>query len=154
LGAVEYAQSLHTAGTAIWRRLVSGEIGGKDGGLSKEPLIAVVDDDASFRMALAESLRSLGYDAREFASAEEFISGGVEGPCDCVITDIRMPGMSGFELSRLLASRHPWVPVIMITAVAEPGLEGDAKISGSVCLLKKPFQSDALIDCLQRALRR
>ena len=108
----------------------------------------------SFRLALAESLRSLGYDAREFASAEEFIADNVEGPCDCVITDIRMPGMSGFEFSRLLASRHCAVPVILITAFAEPGLESKAKISGAVCLLKKPFQSTALIDCLQRALER
>jgi FixJ family two-component response regulator len=118
----------------------------------KEPLIAVVDDDDSFRLALAESLRSLGYDAREFASAEEFIAGEVEGFCDCVITDVRMPGMSGFEFSRLLTSRPSPVPVIMITSVVEPGLESKAKINGSVCLLKKPFQSSTLIDCLQRTL--
>jgi FixJ family two-component response regulator len=118
----------------------------------KEPLIAVVDDDDSFRLALAESLRSLGYDAREFASAEEFIAYEGEGTCDCVITDIRMPGMSGFEFSRLLASMPTPVPVIMITSVTEPGLESKAKISGSVCLLKKPFRSDTLIDCLQRTL--
>jgi FixJ family two-component response regulator len=118
----------------------------------KEPLIAVVDDDDSFRLALAESLRSLGYDAREFASAEEFIACEGEGTCDCVITDIRMPGMSGFEFSRLLASMPTPVPVIMITSVTEPGLESKAKISGSVCLLKKPFRSDTLIDCLQRTL--
>ena len=120
--------------------------------MPKEPLIAVVDDDDSFRLALAESLRSLGYDAREFASAEEFIACEGEGTCDCVITDIRMPGMSGFEFSRLLASMPTPVPVIMITSVTEPGLESKAKISGSVCLLKKPFRSDTLIDCLQRTL--
>jgi FixJ family two-component response regulator len=137
--------------TAISPHVSCGQIGGKDD-MCQKPLIAVVDDDDSFRLALAESLRSLGYDAREFASAEEFIACDVEGPCDCVITDIRMPGMSGFEFSRLLASRPSPVPVIMITSVAEPGLESKAKISGSVCLLKKPFQSDTLIDCLQRTL--
>jgi len=118
----------------------------------KEPLIAVVDDDDSFRLALAESLRSLGYDAREFASAEEFIAGDEEGPCDCVISDIRMPGMSGFEFSRLLSSRHHPIPVILMTAVAEPGLETKATASGSFCVLNKPFEADALINCLQRAL--
>jgi FixJ family two-component response regulator len=114
--------------------------------------IAVIDDDDSFRTALAESLRSLGYDAREFVSGEEFLASDDEGLCDCVITDIHMPGMSGFELSRLLASRDSPVPVIMITAVAEPGLEIKATASGSSCLLKKPFEADALIGCLQRAL--
>lgn len=115
--------------------------------------IAVVDDDESFRLALAESLRSLGYDAKEFSSAEEFIGEDAEGSCACVITDIRMPGVSGFDLSRLIASWRSPVPVILVTAVMEPGLERRAKVSGSVCLLKKPFESDALIDCLERALQ-
>ena len=122
--------------------------------MCKSYLIAVVDDDDSFRMALAESLRLQGYDVREFASAEEFIAGDEEALCDCVITDLRMPGMSGLELSHLLAARIPPVPVIMITAVAEPSLKTKAAASGSVCVLKKPFEADALIDCLQSALER
>lgn len=122
--------------------------------MSRDSLIAVVDDDASFRLALAESLRSLGYTAREFASAEEFIAANDEGSCDCVITDIRMPGMSGLELGQLLGARDSPVPVIMVTAGKEPGLETRARASGSCCLLKKPFKSDALIGCLQRALGR
>jgi len=120
--------------------------------VSRELLIAIIDDDGPFRMALAESLRSLGYGAREFASAEEFVGCDREEQCDCVITDIHMPGMSGFELSRLIASRESPVPVIMITAVAERGLENKVAASGSLCLLKKPFGTDALMTCLQRAL--
>ncbi len=120
--------------------------------MSRVFLIAVIDDDDSFRVALGESLRSLGYDAIEFASAEEFIADHGRAPCDCVITDIRMPGMSGFELSRLLASQASPVPVIMITAVKEPGIEAKAAASGSHCLLKKPFAANVLIDCLQKAL--
>ncbi len=118
----------------------------------RAPLIAVVDDDNSFRLALAEALRSLGYEATEFGSAEEFIASEEQGNCDCVITDIRMPGMSGFELSRLLTSRDAPVPVVIATSVAEPGLETKATACGSFCVLKKPFQSDALIDCLRRVL--
>jgi FixJ family two-component response regulator len=121
--------------------------------VSRASLIAVIDDDTSCRLALADSLRSLGYEAREFASAEEFISGDEDRFCDCVITDIHMPGMSGFELSRVLAARDSAVPVIMITALRGQGLENKAKASGSVGLLKKPFQSDALVGYLQRALR-
>jgi FixJ family two-component response regulator len=121
--------------------------------VSREPLVAVIDDDDSFRAALADSLCSLGYGAREFASAEEFIAGDGEGSCDCVVTDIHMPGMSGLELKRLLVSRGSKMPVIMITARAEPGLEAKAASSGAVCLLRKPFESSALIGCLERALK-
>jgi FixJ family two-component response regulator len=119
--------------------------------VSRELLIAVIDDDESFRMALVESLSSLGYGARGFASAEEFIAADGEGSCDCVITDIHMPGMSGFDLKRLLAARGSARPVIMVTAHAEPDLEAKAAASGAVCLLRKPFETDALIDCLERA---
>jgi FixJ family two-component response regulator len=113
----------------------------------------VIDDDASFRLALVESLCSLGYRARGFASAEEFIAGNREGSCDCIITDIQMPGISGFDLKRLLAARGSTVPVIMITARAEQGLEVKAAASGAVCLFRKPFETDALIDCLERTAK-
>ncbi len=121
--------------------------------MSRELPIAVIDDDESFRLALVESLRSQGYGARGFASAEEFIAEDGEDPCDCVITDIHMPGMSGLDLKRLLTTRGSGVPVIMITARADPGLEARAAASGAVCLLRKPFESKALINCLQRALK-
>jgi FixJ family two-component response regulator len=112
--------------------------------------ISVVDDDESFRLALVESLKSLGYGARGFGSAEDFITGGGEELCDCVITDVQMPGRSGFELKRLLASRGSTIPVIMITARADPGLEVEASATGAICLLRKPFETDALIDCLEK----
>jgi FixJ family two-component response regulator len=118
----------------------------------KELLIAVVDDDESFRIALVESLCSLGYGARGFASAEDFIAADGEGSCTCIITDIHMPGMSGFDLKRLLTSRGSKVPVIMITARSEPGLEARVIAIGAVCLLRKPFESNALVHCLGKAL--
>jgi FixJ family two-component response regulator len=111
----------------------------------------VIDDDASFRAALVESLCSLGYEVRGFASAEDFVAGD-DVPFDCVITDIHMPGMSGLDLQRLLVARDCRVPVILITARAEPGLEAMAAASGAVGLLRKPFASDALLGCLARAL--
>jgi FixJ family two-component response regulator len=104
-------------------------------------------------MALVESLCSLGYGVRGFASAEEFVAVDGESSCDCVITDIHMPGMSGFELKRLLRARGCQVPVIMITARTEPALEEGARASGAVCLLRKPFEADDLIGCLQTALK-
>ena len=121
--------------------------------MAREHLIAVIDDDESFRVALVESLSSLGYGARGFVSAEEFIAGDGTAPYDCVITDVHMPGMSGFDLKRRLLAHDSSLPVIMITADAEPGLEATAAAIGAVCLLRKPFEAEALIDCLERALK-
>ena len=121
--------------------------------MSRELSIAVIDDDESFRIALIESLCSLGHRACGFTSAEEFIAGDGGGSRDCIITDIQMPGMSGFDLKRLLATRGSTVPVIMITARTTSNLEVKAAASGAICLLKKPFATDALIGCLERAAK-
>jgi len=104
-------------------------------------------------VALVEALFSLGYGARGFASAEEFFADDGTEPYDCVITDIHMPGMSGFDLQRWLITHDPGLPVIMTTADAEPGLEARAAAIGAVCLLRKPFEVDAMTDCLERALK-
>jgi FixJ family two-component response regulator len=121
--------------------------------VSKEPFLAVIDDDESFRAALVELLSSIAYDVRGFACAEEFVAARVVESYDCIITDIHMPGMSGIDLQQLLVSRECRIPVIMITARAEPGLEGRAVSSGAVCLLRKPFEADALIGRLERVLK-
>jgi FixJ family two-component response regulator len=118
--------------------------------MPKELAIAVIEDNSSFRSALVEALCSLGYGARGFESAEAFIADDGEENCDRIITDIHMPGMSGFDLKRLLAKRGSTRPVIMVTALADPGLKAEAKSSGAICLLQKPFELDALIDCLEQ----
>lgn len=122
--------------------------------MSTELLVAVIDDDDPFRTALAEMLGSLGHHVADFASAEQFIAANTEGSYDCIVTDIHMPGMSGIDLKRLLTARDCKVPVIMITARAEPELEARAAASGALCLLRKPFETDALINCLERAANR
>jgi len=121
--------------------------------VSGEFIISVIDDDESFRTALVGLLRSLGYEAQGFASAVEFINSGNEEACDCIITDFCMPKMSGLDLIQLLTARGSTVPVIMVTGRPEPGLEVKAAASGAVCLLRKPFEEDALIDYLERALK-
>jgi len=118
----------------------------------KVPLIAVIDDDDSFRSALLESLLSLGYGARGFASADEFVALEGEVSCDCVIADIHMPGMSGLDLVRQLAARDSKVPMILITARAEPDMPSKAATGGAVSLLIKPFRAKALTDSLKMAL--
>ena len=119
--------------------------------MSGDFIISVIDDDESFRTALVELLRSLGYEAQSFASAVEFIDRGGEGSCDCIIPDFNMPRMSGLDLIQLLAARGSTVPVIMVTG--EPGLEARAIAGGAVCLLIKPFEADALIGYLEVALK-
>ena len=121
--------------------------------VSTESLIAVIDDDDSFRAALVEALSSLGYGACGFASAEEFLAGDGAELYDCVITDVHMPGMSGFDLKRRLLAHDSGLPVIMTTADTEPGLEARAAAIGAVCLLRKPFKADALTHWLERALK-
>jgi FixJ family two-component response regulator len=121
--------------------------------VSRDLLIAVIDDAESFRMALVESLGALGYPARGFASAEEFIAGEAEASYSCVIADIHMPGMSGLELGRLLTARRRVVPVVMVTAHSDLSIDAQAAASGAICLLRKPFQTDALINCLEKALK-
>jgi len=122
--------------------------------VAAEFLISIVDDDDSMRDALVALVRSLGHDARGFASAEDFLA------CDdlerfaCTVTDIQMPGMSGFDLKRQLDERHGSLPVIMITARPELGLRERALASGASCFLRKPFETDAFVDCLEKALGR
>ena len=132
--------------------LASARVRGKDD-VSSELLIAVVDDDESFRMALVECLGSLGYGARGFASANEFITSEADTSWNCVITDVHMPGMSGLDLARLLTTRRRGVPVVMVTARSDLGIDARAAANGANCLLRKPFKTDALIDCLEKALR-
>ncbi len=120
--------------------------------VSRPASIAVVEDDESFRPALVGLLSSLGYSACGFPSAEELIASDPKSSYDCIITDIHLTGMSGIDLKCQLTDRGVRVPVIMITARSDPGLEGKAAASGAVCLLRKPFESGALVEHLERAL--
>jgi FixJ family two-component response regulator len=135
------------AATAVLRRGA-----GRGCSVSDTTLIAIVEDDGSMRPAVMSLVRSLGYEAEGFESAEDFLKSDAACEAACIITDIQMPGMSGIELKRQLAARGHAAPVIMITARAEPELESQAMASGAVCFLRKPFQAEALISCLSSAL--
>lgn len=120
--------------------------------MADEKLISIIDDDASLRTALVGLVRSLGYRASGFASAEAFLAAGEAPHSACVVTDIQMPGLSGIDLKHKLVADGCAAPVIMITARTEADLHERARASGAHCVLKKPFAPDALIDCLERAL--
>jgi FixJ family two-component response regulator len=118
------------------------------------PAISIIDDDESMRTAVVALVRSAGYEAHGFGSAEAFLGSGMVQSFACIITDIQMPGMSGIELKEHLTASQISVPVIMITARHDADLEERAIASGAVCFLRKPFDADALIGCLERALKR
>ncbi len=118
------------------------------------PLISIIDDDDSLLSAIVRLVRSAGYDARGFTSAEAFLGcGAAAANFACIITDIQLPGMSGIELKHHLAARQISTPVIMITARNEAGLEDKALASGAICFFRKPFETGALIGCLETALK-
>jgi FixJ family two-component response regulator len=114
--------------------------------------VSIVEDDESLRAALVGLVRSLGHEARGFGSAEQFLAQSEGGSGACIITDVQMPGLSGIEMTRRLRAAGNSVPVIMITARPESGLEAKALASGALCLLRKPFDTDSLVGCLERAL--
>jgi FixJ family two-component response regulator len=96
-------------------------------------------------------VESLGHRATGHPSADAFLQVG-DLACDCVITDIQMPGLSGIDLKRRLVELGHTVPVIMVTARKDPALLQRAREADPACLLQKPFTAEALIDCLQSAL--
>lgn len=122
--------------------------------MAQDTLISIIDDDDSLRSALVGLVRSLGYRASGFANAEDFLAADEANASAAIVTDIQMPGLSGIELKERLTADGCAAPVIMITARAEAGLQERAFASGALCVLKKPFAAEALIDCLERALAK
>jgi FixJ family two-component response regulator len=122
--------------------------------VTAQVLISVIDDDESLRSALVGLVRSLGYEASAFGSAEAFLDADHAQTVSCIISDIQMPGMSGLELQQRLAADGRAAPMIMITARPEADLKERAMASGAICFLKKPFDADIMIGCIERALER
>jgi len=116
------------------------------------PLISVVDDDESVRESLPDLLRELGFAARAFPSAEEFLASGCDDQTQCLILDIAMPGMSGFHLQRELKRRQKNIPIIFITAQRNETLRPQVLQQGAVECLFKPFSDSALLQALNLAL--
>lgn len=116
--------------------------------------VAIIDDDESLRLALVGLVRSLGLEGRGYASAEAFLESGDAKRFAAVVTDIQMPGMSGIELKQHLAGHQCKLPVIIITARPDPGLEEKAMAAGAVAFLRKPFEATVLIGLLEKALGR
>jgi FixJ family two-component response regulator len=115
-------------------------------------VISIIDDDPSVRQATDGLVRSLGYRAMTFASAEDFLQSDHIDDTSCVITDVQMPGLSGVELQTVLIARGARVPIIFITAFPEDRIRRCVLEAGAVGFLSKPFEESVLIEHLETAL--
>ena len=117
-----------------------------------QTLISVVDDDESMREAIRGLMKSLGYTAVAFASAEEFLSSCQIPRTSCLITDVQMPGMTGLELHRRLLAAGKTIPTILITAYPDDSARERALGDGVVSYLSKPFDDNDLLTCIRSSL--
>jgi FixJ family two-component response regulator len=117
-------------------------------------LVAIVDDDDSLRAALQGLLKSVGLPAQAFASAEGFLQSGQQVHTACLITDIRMPGMSGLDLQKKLNAEKCRIPTIFITAHGDEKMRMQALRAGAVEFLAKPFDDEVLLESVRAALER
>ncbi|MGA7740479.1 MAG: response regulator transcription factor [Polyangia bacterium] len=117
-------------------------------------LISVVDDDQSVVEGIVGLMESVGYAAAGFCSAEDFLSSPQLHRLACLILDVRMPGMGGFELQRRLAAEHDQTPIIFITAHGDDEVSAEASRRGAVGFLRKPFSQESLLTAVRSALAR
>ena len=118
---------------------------------NNQALIAIVDDDQSFRQALASLLTLIGFRTATFASARNFLDSPQFPTVSCLILDVSMPGMDGLELQRHLVATHP-IPIIFITDLRDAKVREQALRDGAISFLNKPFSDEALIDSVRSAL--
>ena len=116
-------------------------------------MISIVDDDKAVREATKGLVRSLGYSATTFASAEEYLRSDRVKDTSCLITDVQMPGMNGVELQERLIADGRVTKVIFMTGFSEERVRARVLKAGAIGFLKKPFDDTCLIKCLDRALR-
>ena len=117
------------------------------------PLISIVDDDDSLRNSLDNLIRSVGFRAQGFPSAEAFLSSNQVHDTGCLILDVRLPGMNGLELQRRIVAANWRIPIIFITSHADGDARARALEAGAVDYLYKPFREEQLLDAIDAALK-
>ena len=116
-------------------------------------MISIIDDNDCVRESLQRLMRSVGFAANVFASAEEFLDSDRLLNTDCLILDVRLPGMNGLELQRHLASSHSEIPIIFITSYEDDELRARALNAGALDYFLKPFNDEDLLDAIEAALK-
>ena len=118
------------------------------------PLVAIVDDDKSHRNATGDLLKAAGFATATFEDAESFLGSSSRSSAACLIADMRMPGMTGLELYRMLVAAGERIPTVIITAHPEELTHSRARQAGITCYLSKPFAPDDLLECVREALAK
>lgn len=116
-------------------------------------VVVIVDDDRSVQSAIKDLLESAGFSALCFGSAEEFLESDQQNQTACLVTDVRMPGMSGFELQARLEAEGYRIPIIFITAHDDAKTKMQAIKAGAVGLLTKPFDDEDLLEKVRAVLK-
>jgi FixJ family two-component response regulator len=119
---------------------------------SKNPFISIVDDDRSVVEAIVSLIQSVGYRARGFYSADDFLNSGQLIKTACLILDVRMPEVEGLELQRRLAATNHRIPIIFITAYDSDDVSARAFQAGAAGFLYKPFSQKSLLQAVRSAL--
>jgi FixJ family two-component response regulator len=116
------------------------------------PVIAVIDDDASVRRALQRLLQAAGFTVETFATAREFLNTDYGAQTACLVLDVHLPGMSGFQLQEYLAVAGVPIPIVFMTAYDDESTRERVNRAGAVAYLRKPFDQGTLIEAISRAI--
>jgi FixJ family two-component response regulator len=121
-------------------------------GLPRQVVISVIDDDESVREGVTDLVGTLGFSAHPFVTAEDFLNSDQLHRTSCLITDMKLPGMSGLELHHRLVTSGIAIPTLLITAYPEESSRAHALNAGVICYLVKPFAEGDFLDCVRRAV--
>ena len=116
--------------------------------------VALIDDDKSARTSLARLIKTTGIELVSFSSALEFLEDPIRNQVDCVVTDVRMPGVDGFKLQETLAQTLPYLSIVFITGHGDIPMTVKAIKGGAVDFLEKPVDDEALLEAIHRAAER
>lgn len=119
----------------------------------KVPLIAIIDDHSSIRFAIVKLVRSQGFKAQSFDSADQYLQSRERHEASCIVCDVHMRGGSGLDLQSHLSAQNDRTPIIFITAFPRPEIKKRALDAGAICFLTKPFDNEMLINCIDLALK-
>jgi FixJ family two-component response regulator len=117
-----------------------------------DPTVYVIDDDAAVREGLDSLIRSVGFQVQKFASAAEFLESKLPSAPGCLVLDVRLPGLSGLDLQRELASTNVQIPIIFITGYGDIPMSVQAMKAGAIEFLTKPFREQDLLDAVRQAI--